>query len=446
MAAFDTLRHSIRGAVTEAHDVGYDALRQTFNALVERRPKVIVEPTDAADVAAALAVARAEGLPVSIRGGGHSVAGHSFGDNALAIDLRRIRSVEIDPAARVVRAGGGATWRDVDPVCQEHGLALPGGTFDTTGIAGLTLGGGIGHLLGAYGLTLDSLRSAEVVTADGEIITASDSEHPDLFWALRGGGGNFGVVTQFEYRLHPVSTIGGGVIVYALADAAAALRLFRDITASAPDELTLIADLGQPGLTLYVCYVGDLSHSERVLEPLRRTVPVLDDRLGLIPYLDLQRITGETPPGLRHYWKGHFVRELSDELIDLTVAHYARRSPTPRRSILIEPMHGVAARVPVESTAFNQRSARYNVSALAIWDDTGVDDEQIEWARSYAEMLELWTASGGGYVNYGSHDEAPSRVEAAFGPEKFARLREVKQRYDPENSFRFNPNVPPAGP
>lgn len=389
-----------------------------------------------------------EDLPVAIRGGGHSVAGHSCCEGGLVVDLRALRHVTVDPVERRVRAGGGTTWREFDPACLEHGLGMPGGTFDTTGIAGLTLGGGIGYLIGAYGLTLDNLVAARVAMLDGRIVTASAEEEPELLWALRGGGGNFGVVTEFEYQLHPVSTIYGGLLVYSLAKAGKGLRAFREVMEDAPDELTLIAAVGdeddERAFAVFVCFLGDDARGEQLVEPLRELGPV-EDEVRRRPYLELQRITGELPFGRRHYWKSHFVRDFPDEAIEVTVDQYTSRARNVRGSILIEPFHGAARRVPVDETAWNERSARYNASALAIWDDPADDEAEIAWARAYASALEPWcTAGGGGYLNYGSHDEPAERVRAAYGDEKFARLQTVKRRWDPENRFRFNSNIPPA--
>jgi len=439
----DELRPAIRGAVVVSPDPRYEDARTVFNALVDRHPACVVQPLDAHDVHAALAFAKAAGIPVSVRGGGHSVAGHAVGDGAVALDLRGLSEVRVDPRARRVRAGGGSTWREVDPASQLHGLALPGGTFDATGIGGLTLGGGIGYLLGAFGLTLDNLVTAEVVTPSEGVLTASAVDHADLYWALRGGGGNFGVVTGFEYELHPVTTVFGGLVRYALDDAAHALRAFRAVMEAAADGTTLIADLDSAGVRIYVCSL-DGGQSVRVLvdRHFGRLTPVTG-MLRELPYLTMQRLTGELRFGSRHYWKGHFLRELPDELIDLAVEHVGRPQ-AGTSSILFEPMHGAASQVSDETTAFSNRSALFNVSALGIWADPGDDESVIAWARSCASALEPHSASGGGYLNYGAPDEPLTRVESSFGVAKFQRLREVKRRYDPENLLRFNHNVPPA--
>ena len=438
------LQPNLRGSVVMSPDPRYDDARMVFNALVDRRPAVVVQPADAADVRTALEYAQAKALPVSVRGGGHSVAGHSVGDDALALDLRPLFHVRVDPRSLTVTAGGGATWRDVDPACQLHGLALPGGTFDATGIGGLTLGGGIGYLLGAYGLTLDNLVSAHVVTPGEGSLVASADEHPDLFWALRGGGGNFGVVTAFVYRLHPVTTVFGGLIRYPLPVAAAALRAFKSVMEEAPDGLTVMVDLDASGAKVYVCCVDGGKAPRALLERHFGRLTPVRETLGELPYLTVQRLTGELRFGLRHYWKGHFLRDLPDELIDLAVEHIAQ--PDARASsILFEPMHGAVVRVPDEATAFAQRQARFNVTALGIWSDPADDDAVIRWGRWFASALEPHSASGGGYLNYGAPDESLSRVEAAYGSARFQRLSEIKRLYDPGNLLRFNHNIPPAG-
>ncbi len=437
------LRRSIRGVVATAPDPRYLNACNVFNALSHHRPELVVQPADAGDVKTALEYARAETLPVSVRGGGHSVAGHAVGDGALALDLRRLSGTWVDPKRRRVRAGGGATWRTVDPACQLHGLALPGGTFDATGIGGLTLGGGIGFLLGAFGLTLDNLTAAEVVTPLGDITVASDQDHPELFWALRGGGGNFGVVTTFEYRVHPVTHVFGGTLDFVSSDVEELLRRVRGLLDAAPDDFVCIADLDAARARVYVCSLGSVSAGrELISRHLGRLVPVVD-AVGEIAYLTLQRMAGELRFGERHYWKGHFLRELPDEIIELAAEHL-RRPEVAQSSILFEPLRGAVRNEPPGGTAFGQRHAAWNVSALGIWSDPADDAAVTGWARSFAAALEPYSTTGGSYLNYGASDEPLDRVAAAFGDQAFARLREVKRRYDPENLLRFNHNIPPA--
>lgn len=443
------LRHVIRGPVLVETTPGYETARVTFNALTDRKPAVIVCPVDVQDVAAALQFASAEGLPVAVRGGGHSVAGHAVCEGGMVIDLRLMAEVAVDPAVRRVTVGGGARWRDVDAPCFLHGLATPGGTFDTTGVGGLTLGGGIGHLIGKHGLTLDNLVSAQVVLADGTVIRAADDGDADLFWALRGGGGNFGVVTEFEFALHPLPTVWGGLISYPAEHRADALGLFRDVISCAPDELTLMTYLepledGSTITIITVCYAGPPDAAEEVVRPLRETLPVLDDGLGLTSYLQIQVMQGDTAFGLRHYWKGHFVDSLPDDLITTLVDHHTARPGDGWDVVLIEPLHGAAVRVDPDATAFSRRTPCFNVSALASWEDPATDDQHVAWTRATAAAFEPYSANGGGYLNYGAPDEPIERVRAAYGEGKFSRLRELKRRYDPGNRFRFNHNIPPA--
>jgi FAD/FMN-containing dehydrogenase len=446
---FDRLQRALLGPVLARDHPGYDVARTTFNGMTDRRPAVIACCAGSDDVSAAVAWAHEEGLPAAIRGGGHSVAGHAVCEDGLVIDLRLLGGVRVDPESRRVRAGGGATWRNVDAPCAAHRLAMPGGTYDTTGVAGLTLAGGIGHLMGLHGLTLDNLVSAQVVLADGSVVTASETAEPDLFWALRGGGGNFGVVTEFEFALHPLPAAWGGLISYARPYMRDALRLYRDVMASAPDELTLMCYLDHEKVPegaafITVCFAGDAEAAAEVVRPLRETLPVLNDGLGLTSYLQIQVMQGDLPFGLRHYWKGHFVDSLPDDLIDEIIDHFLGHPQDGWDGVLIEQMHGAALRVPADATAFGHREKCFNVSALGVWEDAARDSDHIAWARRTAATLEAHSTSGGGYLNYGAPDEPIERVRAAYGDAKFGRLRQVKRRYDPNNLFRFNHNIPPA--
>jgi FAD/FMN-containing dehydrogenase len=440
----EPLQRALRGPVLAPDDPGYDVARTTFNALTDRRPAVIACCAGTDDVAAAVDFASRAGLPVAIRGGGHSVAGHSVCQDGLVVDLRLMHQVRVDPESRRVWVGGGANWRDVDAPCAAHRLAVPGGTYDTTGVAGLTLGGGIGHLMGLHGLTLDNLASAELVLADGSVVTASEAADADLLWALRGGGGNFGVVTEFEFVLHPLPAAWGGVISFAQPQLGDAVRLFREVMATAPDELVMMVALREAAAHVTVCFAGDAIAGEEAVRPLREQLPVLRDRLGLTSYLQIQVMQGDTPFGLRHYWKSHFVRALTDDLIDEIVEHYLAHPEDGDDEILIEQMHGAALRVSPDATAFSRRDACFNVSGLAIWDDATQDGEHIAWARRTAAAVEAHSTSAGGYLNYGAPDEPIERVRAAYGDTNFERLSQLKRRYDPHNLFRFNHNIPPA--
>jgi FAD/FMN-containing dehydrogenase len=439
------LRQRHRGPVIAADDAGYDPARITFNGMIDRRPEVILRPLDVDDVVSAVGFARDADLPIAVRGGGHSVAGHCIGDGAAVVDLRLMRGVVVDEEARTATCGGGALWEDLDPACLRHGLATPGGTFGDTGVAGLTLGGGIGHLIGLHGLTLDNLIAATVVTADGDVVRASESDNADLFWALRGGGGNFGVVTDFTFRLHPVGQLLGGLLVYRLEDTVPVLTAWRELTAGAPDNLTCVAGVtrsalaDEEGVFVSVAYFGEPDEGYEAIQLLMDgPAPVVD---GLRPmyYAELQEIFGRMPFGLRNYWSGRFLRELPDELIELTAARF--EPAEVHGTVLLEPLHGAAARVSPEATAFAGREAAYNATYINSWIDQSADEQKIEITRSYSSGLAPW-AIGGGYVNYAS-ESLGDGLETEYGVERFARLREVKRRYDPDNRFRFNHNNSP---
>jgi FAD/FMN-containing dehydrogenase len=432
--------------VAEGHPA-YDEARATFNALIDRRPLAIARCRSTEDVAIALAVAREQELPVAVRGGGHNVAGHAVCEGGLVVDLTGLGGVQVDPDARIARAGGGATWQAFDTATAAHGLASPGGTFFTTGVGGLTLGGGIGFLIGRHGLSCDNLVAAEVATVSGDVLTASEDEHADLFWALRGGGGNFGVVTRFDFRLHELREIVGGFLLYDYDAAPDVLRVFRDVAADAPDEFSTQAlvsrerESGQRLAAVLVCSSGPEDEPDALRE-LRTAPGLVTDDVKRRPYLELQ-LSQDLPFGMRHYWKGHFVRELPDELLDELCVRYDA-APQPPGAVLIEAIHGAAKRVPADATAVGFRDAAFNVSALGIWQEPSFDDQGIAWARETAAAIEPYSLSGGGYLNYMQADEPLERVRAAYGAERFERLRAVKRRYDPDNVLRFNQNVPPA--
>jgi FAD/FMN-containing dehydrogenase len=442
----DELRRSLAGAVLVPGDAGYDEARRCFNAFVDRRPAVIARCTGAADVSTAFDFARVHELPVAVRGGGHNPAGHCVLDGGLVVDLSPMRAVEVDAGARVARSEGGATWLDFDAATQAHGLATPGGVVGSTGVAGLTLGGGIGHLTAQHGLTCDNLIGAEVVTPDGKVVRTSAGENPELLWGLRGGGGNFGVATQVEFRLHPVERVVGGMLLYRGDGVRDALRRYRDVVARAPRdfscEVVLAVDESlAPLLVALPCYTGAASEPEE-LRALRSAPGLVDDSVRAHTFLDQQRVVDSAYGENRHYWKGHFVRELADELIDELI----RRNVDfgrPSSHVLIESLHGAPADLDGSHAALGFRRAAFNVSVTATWRDPEHDEQHIRWARETATALEPWSYSGGGYVNYMQADEPLERVRAAFGPESFERLRALKRTYDPDNVLRRNQNIPP---
>ena len=439
------LRRSLSGDVLVPEEDGYDATRRCFNALVDRRPAVIARCRGAADVATALEFAGANELEVAVRGGGHNPAGHCVCDEGLVVDLTAMRAVEIDPKARIARSGGGATWLDFDAATQAFGLATPGGVVGSTGVAGLAFGGGIGHLTAQHGLTCDNLLGAEVVTPRGDVVRAGPDGDEELLWGLRGGGGNFGVATRLEFRLHPLERVVGGRLTYRGKGVAEALRVYRDVVAGAPGDLSCetlleLDESVEPILYIAPCYTGP-EDDPGELRTLREAPGLLDDGLREHDFLDQQRVFDPPYGAERNYWKGHFVRELPDELIDALVERMTALGRPPGQ-ILIESLHGAPKDLDAAGAALSFRDAAFNISAMAGWLDPAVDESHIEWARETATAIEPWAVSGG-YINYMQADEPTDRLRAAFGDETFSRLRELKTRYDPDNVLNRNQNIPP---
>jgi FAD/FMN-containing dehydrogenase len=444
MADAEKLRESLKGDVLVPDDPEYDKARLCFNLLIVRRPAVIARCVDADDVAAALAFGVENALEIAVRGGGHNPAGHCSVDDGLVIDLTKMRTVEVDPDERVARSGGGATWLDFDQATQAHGLVTPGGVVGSTGVTGLTLGGGIGHLTAQYGLTCDNLLGATVVTPAEGIVHTEDDGHEELLWGLRGGGGNFGVATELRMRLHPLERVVGGRLEYEGEGVAAALRAFRDAIAAAGTDLSIQAQISAKDdmtLTLVVapCYTGD---GEEVAELAElRAIDGVVDKVRPQGFLDQQLVFNPGYGVDRNYWKGHFVRELPDELIDQLIERMTALGRPPG-AILFESLHGAPKDVDPQSAALAYRDAAFNISVMADWLDPALDDESTAWARETAATLEPWSTSGG-YANYMQADEPIERVRAAFGPENFTRLQALKSRYDPDNVLHRNQNIPP---
>lgn len=444
-AEVSALREALRGQVLEPGEAGYDEARQVWNGTVDRRPALIARCADVADVQRALGFAVEHDLPVAVRGGGHSVAGFSTCDDGVLIDLGLMRTVNVDADARVARAEPGVTGGDFDRATQEHGLATTLGVVSTTGIAGLTLGGGIGWLMRKHGLACDNVLSVDLVTADGRLVTASTDENPDLFWALKGGGGNFGIVTSFEYRLHPVGpTVYGGGVMFAREHRRAVLEAFRELTRKAPDELTTYAAAtaapdGSPVAAVAACYTGDLAEGARLLDPIKAAAgePLLD-ALGPLPYAEQQsRVDAGYPRGEYHYWRSCFLDDLTDPVIDVLVDRASDIQAPPALELIVEHMGGAIA---AGDGAFAHRDASYDVLIAANWTDPADQGRCVAWARDTAAALE--PHSRGGYVNY-EPDANGAYVPGAFG-ERLARLGAVKAKYDPHNVFRLNQNVTPA--
>jgi FAD/FMN-containing dehydrogenase len=441
------LRRSLAGTVIVPADAEYGTARRGFNALIDRRPAVIARCVGADDVAVALAFAQEHELEVAVRGGGHNPAGHCVCDGGLVIDLSGMRRVDVNAEERIARTDGGATWLDFDSATQAFGLVTPGGVVVSTGVVGLSLGGGIGHVTAQYGLTCDNILRAEIVTPDGAIIHASADENPDLLWGLRGGGGNFGVVTRLEFRLHPLKQVVGGRLVYRGAGVREALLRFRDVVSRSPRDLSCqvaiaVNDSLTPILEVYPCYTGSNADSEE-LRILRSAPDLIEDNLQAHSFLDQQRMIDTAYGEKRHYWKGHFVREIPDELLDEMLRRILALGRPPG-GIMIESLHGAPKDADAPPGAVGFRHAAFNVSVMAVWQDPALDAEQIAWARESAAAIEPWSFNGGGYVNYMQADEPIERVRATFGAETFDRLQKLKQQYDPNNVLHRNQNIPPS--
>jgi FAD/FMN-containing dehydrogenase len=455
-ATIEELRAKLRGQLISRTDDGYEAARKVYNGMIDRHPLLIARCVDVADVIGAVDFARENGLTLAIRGGGHNVAGFGTCDDGLVIDLSPMKGIHVDPAKRTVRAEGGCTWGDVDHATHAFGLAAPGGVISTTGIAGLTLGGGIGYLTRKYGLSCDNLISADVVTADGRLITASADQNADLFWGLRGGGGNFGVVTSFEFRLQPVSTVFGGPILYPLEKSKDALRFYRDYMAKAPDDMNaffafLIVPPGPPFpehlhnktvCGVVCCYTGSMDKAEEVVRPLRDFGPPVFEHVGPVPFPMLQGTFDPLlPPGLQHYWKADFVKELSDEVIDAHVK-YGPGVPTFNSAIHIYPVSGAAGRVGKNDTAFSYRDAAFTHVLAAVYPDPADTPKNKTWVQNYWSELHRHSA-GGAYVNF-MMEEGEERIAASYR-DNYQRLAQVKAKYDPNNLFHVNQNIKPNG-
>jgi FAD/FMN-containing dehydrogenase len=446
-----------RGEIVERAEKRYDELRAVFNGMIDRRPALIARCRDAADVAAAVRFAGARRLPVSVYGGGHNVTGNAVCDDGVTIDLRPMKAIEIDPAARTCRADAGLTWGELDAATQAHGLAVTGGRVSTTGLGGLIVGGGSGWIERKCGFAVDNLRSVELVTADGAIVTASETEHPDLFWGTRGGGGNLGVVTQFELGLHPIGpTVLGGLLLYPAARAADVAANFRDVMTGAPDEvgagLVLLTAppaefvpepvRGQPVVGVLACYAGPVEDGEAALRPLRAFGPPAADLVGPMPYVALQRLVDDGyPRGMRNYWTGDFLTGLPDAAIDVLCDFHAT-VPSPMTQILLLPGGGATDRVPEGTMLISERGAPFNLHITSLWADPADDEANIAWTRALSAAMKPWV-TGRVYVNF-IGDEGHDRVVASFGRAGYERLAALKARYDPENVFAFNQNVRPS--
>jgi FAD/FMN-containing dehydrogenase len=444
----ERLAKLVKGPVLGPGDPAYEEARRVFNAMIERRPAAILQCSDAKDVAHGVTAAREHDLPLSIKGGGHSVAGNAVCDGGLMLDMSSMKRIFVDPERDLAVAGAGLTLGEFDGATSRYGLATTLGVVSMTGIAGLTLGGGIGWLNGTHGLACDNVLSMDVVTADGQLRTVNADQHQDLFWAMRGGGGNFGVVVSFTYRLHPVTTVLAGPISYPPERAADALRLYHQVASSAPDSLATAASVargadGEPSVSVVVCWSGSAREGELVLRPLREFGPPIADAVGLIPYRELQSMPDMGfPPDRLHYWKASFLADLPSEAID-TILRFSATAPSPHTGIGLQQITGAASRIAPTATAFAHRARHYDFLILSQWDDPADSPANMSWTRELFDAMSPHL--GGVYVN-NLGEEGSDRVQDAYGV-NYGRLAGIKAAYDPDNVFRLNQNIrPQAGP
>ena len=447
-AHLENLRQAFRGELIQSGHPGYESARRVWNGNIDRRPALIARCTGVADVQRAVEFARLHGVQVSVRGGGHSAPGYGTNDGGLVIDMSPMKGIRVDPQRRTVRAEGGVLWRELDRETQVFELATTGGTVSNTGIAGLTLGGGLGWLMGKHGLTIDNLISADVVNADGTFRQANATDSPELFWALRGGGGNFGVVTSLEYRLHPVTQVLGGLVLHPLEQAHSVLRFYRDFCATLPDEAEAFAALltapqGMPVVALLLGYNGSLEDGEKVLAPARRFGNPIADLVGPVPYTARQTMLDapNAEHGLHRYWRSAFTEQISDGLIDAAVDGAASFT-SPLSALIFFYMHGAATRPLPTDTAFAARHAQWDFDAIGQWADGTTSEQHVTWVRALWNRFEPHLL-GKAYVNHLAADDRPDVVRASFG-ENYSRLRQAKATYDPTNLFHLNANIPPA--
>jgi FAD/FMN-containing dehydrogenase len=451
----EKLRSKVKGQIVLAGDSNYDEVRKIWNAMIDRRPAVIVQCAEADDVPSAISFARENGLDISIRGAGHNIAGNALCDNGVMIDFSTMRDVRVDTGKRRAYVEPGATLADFDQATQAHGLATPVGINSTTGISGLTLGGGFGWLTPKYGMTIDNLVSADVITADGLKIRASENENADMFWAIRGGGGNFGVVTQYEFKLHPVGPeILAGLLVFPFEQAKQVLTQYREFVESAPEELSVWVVLrkapplpflsevvhGKEVVVLAIFYAGDITQGKKLIEPLRSFGDPHGEHIGTQPYTVWQKTFDPLlTPGARNYWKSHNFTDLSDDALNAMI-EFAGKLPTPQCEIFIGLIAGAANHVPADAMAYAHRDAKFVLNVHGRWDEAAEDERCIAWARAFFKATAPYS-SAGTYVNFMTEDES-DRVTAAYGA-NYARLVQIKKQYDPENVFHLNQNIKP---
>ena len=437
----------LRGRLLRPGDGSYDEARKVWNGMIDRRPALVARCAGVADVIAAVRFVSEHGLLVSVKGGGHNITGNAVCEGGLMIDLSAMKSVRVDPPKRIARAEAGLTWGEYNRETQAFGLASTGGVVSTTGIAGLTLGGGLGWLMGKHGLSCDNLVSADLVTADGKFLTVSADEHPDLFWGLRGGGGNFGVVTSFEYKLHPVGPVLAGMVVHPMAKAREVLRFYREFCRGCPDEMVAAGALmtspdGAPVAVIVVGYIGDLAAGEKAVAPLRKFATPLADTIAPTSYVQLNTLFDEAFPygGVYRYWKSSFLKDLGDDMLEIVIARSAKFL-SPMSNVLFFHLHGAATRVDRDSTAFGLRDDQWDYDVISQWTDPAEAARHIQWTREFWTAVEPF-ASGDVYVNHLDAEEA-TRIRAAYS-HGYERLVALKTKYDPTNLFRMNQNIRPT--
>ncbi len=450
--ALDQLTEQVHGEVIVPGDEAYDEARAVHNGMIDRRPSSILRVANTGDVMSTIRYASENGLDLAIRGGGHSGPGFGTVDDGVVIDFSKMRSVRVDPAALTARADAGATWGDLNAATHAFGLATPGGIISTTGIAGLTLGGGVGYLTRGYGLSIDNLISVDVVTADGQFLVASENENADLFWALRGGGGNFGVCTSFEYRLHPLKEVYWGPMFYEIEETQNIFEFYREYMKDIPDQMGVFPAFqiapplpfipedrhGDMFVALIACWTGPIEEGEAAFKPFHEVAEVKAELVGPIPFPAMNAaFDGLFPKGLRQYWKGHYVKELTDDAIAVHVEH-GPKAPTMNSTMHLYPIDGAAHRVSQDSTAFGHRDANWAMVILAGGDDPATDESHIKWVRDYSDAITPYSQAGG-YVNFMSEDDS-NKAQANYGA-NYARLADVKRRYDPDNLFHINQNI-----
>lgn len=444
--AVQELKTRLRGRILQPTDDGFDTARQVFNGAIDKTPLFIAQCVGVADVIHCVNFARTHRLLLAIRGSGHNVAGHGVCGGGMVIDLSLMKGIRVDPQQQTAWAEAGVTWGEFDHETQAHGLATPGGEVPGVGIAGLTLGGGMGWLMSKYGLACDNLLAADVVTADGQFLTASATSHPELFWALRGGGGNFGVVTSLTYQLHPVGQVLAGMLFYLFDRLTDVLQLYRAVTETAPDELTTYLALytfadNISVVVINVCYIGPLAEGEKVLQPLRNSSYLIRDFVRPMSYQQLQSMLANSVNAHQQcYWKSSFLSTLSDEAIS-TLVSYFKRVPSTKTAVFLEHFHGAARRVDEHATAFSHRGAAYNLLIASYWSDEADTARNKQWSDEFFSVIQLFSTNSA-YINY-LGEETQERIKEIYGAEKYERLVAIKKRYDPTNLFRINHNIKP---